>query len=696
MEFRIADTFIDSLSRLTAEEQKAVKTTAFDLQVNPAHPALQFHKLEKPKDQNFWSIRVSSDIRLIVHRTQSSVLLCYVNHHDDAYQWAERRRLEAHPKTGAAQLVEMIETVREIVVPKYVDAPKISEKATPFLHIPDSTLLGYGIPPEWLDAVHHADEDSILTIALHLPAEAAEAALDLAVGVVPKTADRLMAGADPFTHPDAQRRFRTMRNVDELERALDYPWEKWIVFLHPSQRQLVERKYNGPARVSGSAGTGKTIVALHRAVELTRSHPNTRVLLTTFSETLANALHGKLRCLISNEPRLAERLEIHAIDAIGQRLYELNIGRAQLAPPETIPELLAEAVKASPGNKFSAHFLLAEWRQIVDPWQLATWESYRDVSRLGRKSRLNEAQRAALWAIFERVRAGLKERGLITRAEMFTVLAANITKAKQSSFDFTIVDEAQDLSVPQLRFLAALGVQRPDGLFFAGDLGQRIFQPPFSWKSLGVDVRGRGSTLKINYRTSQQIRVQADLLLGPEISDVDGNSERRKGTISLFNGPPPDILTLDSNALENNAVGVWLKERAKEGVTPHEIGVFVRSEAQIPRAVEAAKLAGIPFKILDKNVQTTTGYASICTMHLAKGLEFRVVAVMACDDKVIPLQERIETVADDSELDEVYNTERHLLYVACTRARDRLLVTATKPASEFLDDLRRQPMQKES
>jgi hypothetical protein len=249
-----------------------------------------------------------------------------------------------------------------------VEPAKTREKPGPFSHVPDSTLLGYGIPPEWLEAVHHADEDSILAIAVHLPAEAAEAVLDLAVGAVPKAAERLTAGADPFTHPDAQRRFRVMRSVEELERALAYPWEKWSVFLHPSQRQLVERNYHGPARVSGSAGTGKTIVALHRAVYLTRRHHDARVLLTTFSETLANALHGKLRCLIGNEPRLAERLEVYAMNAIGKRLYELNIGPLRLAQPEVIRDLLAEAAaQASPAIKFTAHFLRTEWEKLSIP-----------------------------------------------------------------------------------------------------------------------------------------------------------------------------------------------------------------------------------------------------------------------------------------------------------------------------------------
>ena len=519
MDFRIADTFTDSLARLTGDEQKAVKTTAFDLQVNPAGPSLSFHKLEKAKDKNFWSVRVSSDIRLIVHKTEGSLLLCYVNHHDKAYDWAERRKLETHPKTGAAQLVEIRETVKEVVVPVYVQA----EMPTPpkpriFAETPEEELLGYGVPTEWLKDVRQATEDSLLLLADRLPAEAAEALLELATGGKPRVMQPATPVTNPFDHPDAQRRFRVVTNVEQLQRALDFPWEKWTVFLHPEQRQWVERDYAGPARVSGSAGTGKTIVALHRAAHLARTHPEARVLLTTFSDTLANALHTKLKRLVGSEPRLAERIDVHSLNALGLRLYKAHCGPVKLASRDAMRDLLGEASKAVGGHKFSLHFLLTEWEHVVDAWQLETWESYRDVARLGRKTRLTE----------------------------------------------------------------------------------------------------------------------------------------------------------QSNA----------------GILPHEFGLFVRSAGQLGRAQAAIKESGLAFKILDEHVETTSGYVSISTMHLAKGLEFRAVAVMACDDEIILLQERIETVGDDSDLQEVYDTERHLLYVACTRARDNLLITSVAPASEFLDDLR--------
>ena len=687
MEFRIADTFTDSLARLAGDEQKAVKTTAFDLQLNPANPGMSFHKLDRAKDPRFASVRVSADIRLIVHKSANSLLLCYVDHHDKAYQWAERRKLEVHPTTGAAQFVELRERVEEIRVPKYVEVEQPRpKKPLIFTSVPDQLLLSYGVPQEWIPEVRLANEDTVLDLANHLPAEAAEALLELATGGTPKVA-AVQKTESPFEHPDAQRRFRVITNVEELERAFAYPWEKWTIFLHPDQRQWVERDYNGPARVSGSAGTGKTIVALHRAAWLARSHPDARVLLATFSDSLANALRIKLRRLISSEPKLAERIEVMSMDAAGTRLYEAQFGPAKFVSRDQTRTRLAKEAASHPGIRFGVPFLLNEWEQVVDAWQIESWENYRDVKRLGRKTRLSDAQREALWSVFDAVRRSLEADGFVSNSGMFTRLAAEAVKRKHPPYEFVVVDEAQDVSVAQLKLLGAIGGSRTNALFFAGDLGQRIFQTPFSWKSLGVEVRGRSRTLQINYRTSHQIRAQADRLLGPEVSDVDGNTEGRRGTISIFNGPLPEVRECETVEAEIDLVAQWLTARLTAGFQPDEIGVFVRSAAEMDRARQALTKASVPFVNLDDKVQTTIGKTAVGTMHLAKGLEFRAVAVIACDDEVIPLQSRIEQVTDDGDLEEVYATERHLLYVACTRAREILLVSGVTPASEFLDDL---------
>lgn len=692
MTFLLATTFYDSLLRLRAEEQKAAKISVFDLHLNPANPGLSFHKLDRARDKRFWSVRVSDDIRIIVHKTEESLLVCYVDHHDKAYAWAERRRLEIHPSTGAAQIVEIRESIEEIRVPVYT-----VEERRPFENLDDAELLGYGVPTDWIHEVRLATEDSLLLIAEHLPTEAAEALLEIATGArpAPRRSPVLFAAEaephydalSPFLHPDAQRRFRVMSSTEELERALDYPWEKWTVFLHPDQRDLVEGEYAGPFRVSGSAGTGKTIVALHRAVHLARRNPEARVLLTTFSDPLANALSMKLRALAEHEPRLGERIDIRALPALARRLALTNQGSPRIAGRDEIIALLEEGAKMAPASRFGLSFLLSEWVEIVDAFQVEDREAYRQVPRLGRKTRLSEAHRDQLWLIFAQVRGRLGEKGLRTEAGLFGSLARQLGESATPIFDFIVVDEAQDLSVSQFRFLAALGKHRPDSLFFAGDLGQRIFQQPFSWKALGIDIRGRSRTLHVNYRTSHQIRKQADRLLGPELADIDGNVEKRAQTISVLNGPPPSLQTFVDAAEEGSAVAAWLAARRAEGIEAHELGIFVRSSRELERAKAAAASAGIPSHVLDDRVELEAGFASIGTMHLAKGLEFRAVVVMACDNEVLPLESRIEEVGDESDLEEVFNTERHLLYVACTRARDWLLVTAVAPGSEFLGDL---------
>ncbi len=689
MQFLIADTFTDSLTRLTADEQKSVKTTAFDLQTNPSQPGLQFHKVDRAKDPRFWSVRASRDVRLIVHRTDSTLLLCYVDHHDKAYAWAERRKLERHPTTGAAQLVEVRETVQEIRVPVYVEVEEAAPpKPAVLAKVSEDDLLRYGVPSEWLDDVRAANEDELLVLADRLPGEAAEALVELATGGTPREPVLVGVEVDPFEHPDAQRRFRVVENVEELERALDYPWERWIIFLHPAQRELVERDFGGPARVSGSAGTGKTIVALHRSVFLARSDPEARVLLTTYSDTLAAALLSRLQLLVRNEPRLGERIEVESIGAVGRRLYRALVGEPRIVTGEQVASFLHDASTEVGQERFRQQFLVSEWEQVVDAWQLRTWDDYRDVRRLGRKTRLPEEQRAILWDVFERVNERLASDGLVTEFGMFSRLA-ELYAERRGPFEAVVVDEAQDMGVAHLRFFSVLAEDRPNALFFAGDLGQRIFQQPFSWRALGVDIRGRSRTLRVNYRTSHQIRQCADRLLDPEQADADGVVENRAGTVSVFNGVAPVVQVAADEDEEMKVVGAWLAARVEEGLVPDELAVFVRSDAEVPRAMCAIEAAELAHAVLDEKVRPRSGTVTVGTMHLAKGLEFRAVVVMACDDEIVPSQERIESIGDSADLDDTYKTERHLLYVACTRARDHLLVTGVDPGSEFLEDLTR-------
>ena len=696
MEFRIADTFQSSLGKLNAQEQKAVKTTAFDLQMGLSGNSTQFHKIERAKDPNFWSVRANSDIRLIVHKTAASILLCYVDHHDDAYAWAGRRRIENHPVTGAAQIVEVRELVEDIFVqrPLLVDVDLPSTEPV-FQNLDKEKLLSIGVPEDWVDDVLSADEEAFFRIANHLPQEAAEILLEVAGGDVSfaqaveqaksTSEDENQNDDSGFAHPDAQRRFRVVEDSDALAVALDYPWEKWTVFLHPAQRIFAYRSYNGPARVAGSAGTGKTVVAIHRAIALHRKYPDNKILLTTFTKTLANAMRVKLGRLAGPESSALQKIDVQHLEGVAYQLMQQSGKQPNIISDTQLNSFFRSACKDLDVNDFSIGFLMAEWEHVVDAWQLKSWEEYRDVKRLGRKTRIGGAQRERLWRIFEAVWQTMEKRGVTTWSSLFEDLQSRSTAA--SKYQNIIIDEAQDISVSELKFLAGIAGDKDDSLFFAGDLGQRIFRQPFSWKSLGVDVRGRSNTLKINYRTSHQIRQQADRLLPKEISDLDENEESRKATISLFNSLPPQILVVDDFDDENSIIADWINQQIKDGVPASEIGVFVRSEAELSRAKTAITLTGREaFKITDKFEENETS-VSYGTMHLAKGLEFKSVAVMACDEDILPQQDRLERVTDASDLEEIYDTERHLLYVACTRAREHLLITGVGAGSEFLEDL---------
>lgn len=685
MNFLIADSFTASFNHLSGLDQKAVKASVFDLQMDPTGNGLQLHRIDKSKDPDFWSARVNRDIRLIVHKSGDSLLVAYVGHHDDAYAWAERRRIEAHPRTGAVQIVEVRERVEEVAPPPMFDFvfPEPSKgKGAPAAALPlfaaldDDALLSIGVPADWLADVRAANEDSFFALTAHLPAEASEALLEYAATgrlVVPAPVPAI---ADPFTHPDALRRIRPIADQEELEQALAFPWEKWGVFLHPSQRTLVERSFSGPARVAGSAGTGKTIVAIHRAVRLARENPNAKVLLASFSEPLAAALEKKVFVLAPETGGVVPRITTASFRGMAEQMFQLEHSlRPRIAGDAVLRERLRAAAAATDLAGFSERFLLSEWNNVIDAWGLTSLDAYSTVQRMGRKSRLGPNQRARLWPVFQAVRDVLAAERYTTWADVFTGLADALATRENKPFDHVILDEAQDLAPAELRFFAALAPARPNGLFLSGDVGQRIFQHPFSWASLGVDVRGRSHTLKVCYRTSQQIRRAADKLLPTILRDTDGLEDERRGIISVFDGPAPEVRSFPDVAAEAAAVRQTVETWLSDGIAPHEIGLFVRTPHLVARA--RAAIAG-----LTGEVEMTTA-----PMSLAKGLEFRAVVVMACDEGTLPLDERVADAADEAELDDIYETERRLLYVACTRAREHLLLTGVTPTSEYLADV---------
>ncbi len=399
MNFLIAETFTAAFNRLSGQDQKAVKGSVFDLQMDPTGNGLQLHRIDKSKDPNFWSARVTRDVRLIVHKTGESMLVAYVDHHDDAYAWAERRRIEAHPRTGAVQIVEVRERVEEVAPPDTFDfvVPEAPAAVAPqpqiFASLDDDALLSIGVPADWLADVRAATEDTFFALAEHLPAESSEALLEYAgTGLLPKP---VPASANPFTHPDALRRIRPIADQEELEQALAFPWEKWGVFLHPSQRDLTDRSFAGPARVAGSAGTGKTIVAIHRAVRLARDNPDARVLLASFSQPLADAMAKKLKVLAPETGGTVPRITTASFRGIAEQMYQLEHG----VRPRIASDVGPARAAARGGPRRAAQRLLRpvscsrNGPTSSTPGASLRSEAYATVQRMGRKSRLGPNQR---------------------------------------------------------------------------------------------------------------------------------------------------------------------------------------------------------------------------------------------------------------------------------------------------------------
>ena len=689
MDFRIADTFTDALARLPAPDQKAVKTSAFDLQTNPSasRPAdASDRQIARPE-----FLVGASEPRRPHHpaqdRREPAARLCRPPRQSLCLGRAAAHRGPSEDRRGPdRRSARAGRRARAALSPDCRAACASRAKPRSSRVLSDDDLLSVGVPTDWLADIRAATEDAFLELSAHLPAEAAESLLQFATtGVLNRPAP---APADPYAHPDAQRRFRVIENVEELAQALDSPWDKWMVFLHPSQREIVEKDFAGPARVAGSAGTGKTVVALHRAVRLAKTLPDARVLLATFSDPLAASLATKVRLLAGPETSV--------IPTIRGRLFAGRCGRAvgtRDRPARARRQGRPDRAGAGEGRRGSRLGREAEFPALgmgACRRRLAgrrTWPTISPCRGLGatggsgRNSASNSGRSSPPPAPTWR-RAGSPP------GPAFSPPSCATTPSKSAKpFSHIVIDEAQDLGVPELRFLAAISPAGENGLFFSGDLGQRIFQQPFSWKALGVDIRGRAATLKVNYRTSHQIRRAADRLLPGPQRDVDGVLEERKGTVSVFNGPEPKIIVAQDEAAETSVVAAFVREALIQGVAPREIGVFVRTPDLLTRARAAVQEAGAKSLELSERGDDPGERISIGTMHLAKGLEFKAVAVMACDEDALPLRSRIDSAADETELEDVYDTERQLLYVAATRARDRLLVTGVKPASEFLRDL---------
>lgn len=677
----LAQSFMKQLKRLPQKEQGVVSRTVLELQMDPTAATLSLHKVDG--DAGWWSAYANGDLRIILaRRGEGEMILCWTDHHDKAYLWARRHVLQEHPVTKAMQLVEIPEVRRAEAEPPHQAAPVCAR-----LGVGRDELLGWGVPDIWVDQVLAAtDENELLEIGeKHLPPEAAEVVLLLAVGEKPE--EKAAEDEDaPQETPWNGRSWWVVSQDDDLQTVLaNCDWDTWCRYLHPTQRKIAYRHYKGPYRVCGSAGTGKTVVALHHAKYVLEQDADARVLVITYSDTLARDLRKRCQGLLS--PRLRERCKVTTVASFARDLYMRMVPNPRpIVHRLNVRQHLAGLFclrKDQLPKGVTPQFVLSEFERVVEPRQIRSLEDYQRAIRRGVHTRLSAERRRAIWSVIEEAYDFInRENGWVTVDQMFGELAEACRANPKVPRYFThiVVDECQDLCEVELDFLTAyLGEQ--GAFFFAGDIGQRIIHYSFPWKPHGIDLRGRSRVLKVNYRTTHEIRSMADCLTNMDGRDADEIEQKRKGTISLLSGPKPEIAQFESVEAEIDGVAAWLDHLARDlSVPPEAIALFVRSEHETERAVRA----------VDKSVfGGCSARPTICQMFHAKGLEYRAAVVMACDNGVIPLPDRLAEADLVAGLEEIYDTERNLLYVACTRARDYLLVTSAGVPSELLLDMTR-------
>ncbi|WP_217166424.1 UvrD-helicase domain-containing protein [Streptomyces sp. AC512_CC834] len=672
-------------------------------------PGLKLESLTNPQDRQIRTIRIDQFWRGVVlaPSTGDTFVLLRVMQHDKAIAWARNQKSTINTVTRAVEIRDAA-TLDEIT-PAYERVARTSPKARLFAKFSDGDLAALGIDAETLrQARSLVDKEQLEVFAPLLPQDQREVLQYLAEGCTVEevwqdiVAPALQASTQPVDTGDYETAIRHSRArialveaSEELWDILEKPFAAWRVFLHPSQRKVAYRaSYSGPAQVTGGPGTGKTVVALHRVKHLLgHLRDGDRVLVTTYTNALVNALRAGLESLV-DDPALRERVDIVTVDGFASRVVAEAPDAVALRPLMSNEEVSrwGRAAKST-GCTGSAQFLAQEYRHVVLAQGIRTLAEYEAADRRGRGSRLSAAERPLVWETVERFTAGLAEDGARTWLQT-CVEAARLLEEAGPRYRHVVVDEAQDLHPAQWRLLRAAVPARPDDLFIAGDPHQRIYDSKVSLKSLGIKVTGRSVKLRKNYRSTQEIlRWSTALLVGRPIAQLEdeGRNETLLGYRSALHGAGPTVHAATTEESELDTLVAQVRAWTEAGVGAGEIGVSARFNKTCAKAVAHLKDAGIPAVTL-RNASGDSAAAEaaavrVGTMHSFKGLEFRCVAVIGVNDEALPFPKAVTPPEVDPKQHETdMMSERCLLFVACTRARDSLSVSWSGRPSTFLTE----------
>ncbi|AUA83094.1 AAA family ATPase [Pseudomonas aeruginosa] len=686
----MSDDFLKSFAAVPRAQQLAVLNFVAKFRQNPMATGINYERIRDAADANMRSVRINDNMRGIVLKPDVGNVYCllWVDQHDDAYHWARRHRVAIHPDIGSIQIY----AVQEEAASTAVIQPEEAGSVGLFDALKDREIRRFGVPDERLATVRAVtSEEELDALEAILPDEAFEALYLFAAGEsfdkiineqsAPATVDQADFSA-ALERDSTRRHFVVLTDDSDLEALLAAPLERWRVFLHPSQRKLIERDWNGPVKVTGGAGTGKTVVAMHRAARLARQYaqlPGRPVLFTTFTKTLAEDIRQHLELLCT--PQELEKIQVVNLDQWASGLLRrFGYPHGLLYSESDRRRFWQAAMAAMPASSdLSAQFMRAEYERVVLPQGCETAEDYMRASRIGRGGQLGRAMRKALWPVFAEYRAQLQAVNLREPEEAFREACQLLGTEKPAlGIRAMVVDEAQDISSAAFELIRAAVAEAENDLFIVGDAHQRIYRHKVVLSRVGIEVRGRSRNLKVNYRTTDEIRQWACAQLeGCAVDDLDGNADSLHGYRSLTHGDVPDIIESASLVDDISHVQTILKQLQEDGMELRQVCITARTNDDVDGIARALQQSGVSCLKLENSTTDDPAVQGVrlATMHRIKGLEFSVVILAAYKGAANYADQfsRDEDagVAEDTEL-----SERCLLHVAATRAKRNLFLLA--------------------
>jgi superfamily I DNA/RNA helicase len=691
----ITTNFLEAYTALQGSEQRLVKN-AFAKFDDLRHAGGHIEKLGG-KNPNVKSLRVNQELRIILLAPESGDLYVWhtVMHHDAAYDWAARHRFQANAATGAFEVVDF--ATLDAMQTNLAAAPATPTAPPVFAVVSDADLIRLGIDSDRLPLVRLVTtEEQVLSLVGALPPQQAEVLCMLFDGLsVEETWAAVAALAAPTSarddlqaaalSPASADRVHLVEGPDEFEWILSQPFDKWRTFLHHSQRRLAYRSaYNGPVRVTGGAGTGKTVVALHRVKALLDNGHQGRVLFTTYNRNLASDIEQRLSQLVT--PEQMKQVDVINIDRLIMSIVRDHLGKAPAVLAEWDAKKLWETAVLETGFTRPWEFVAEEWDRVVAALGITSREQYLAAPRAGRGTRLNRAERIAVWQVIEAFGRAASHAGKYTFPQL-SMEATTIMQAQAvRPYTAVVVDEAQDLHPATWRAVRELVSPGQNDLFIVGDAHQRIYGPKASLKRCGIDIVGRSHKLRINYRTTLQIlRWSRALLSGMTVDDLDEGADDMAGYTSLLQGAAPSLAGFRSSDDEIRHITDWINQRRRGSDSYSSFCVVARTNDEVGRLLAGFGKAKLPAEELSATSQPTENAVHVGTMHRVKGLEYRYMVVAGVSAGVMPPNFVSQRRHDSpEEYDRLIEIERSLLFVSSTRARDEVLVTWVGSPSPLL------------